>query len=117
MLRQRTPRQHDEKHLRFISQLGCLICGAHDVQAAHVKYADLSVGKEFCGKSEKPDDCFVVPLCIEHHAEQHSFGNERDWWRQEEIDPIKIALALFSVTGNFARGEVIVSACREQRAA
>jgi hypothetical protein len=116
-LRQRQPRQENDKHLRFVASMGCLICGARNVQAAHVRYADLSVGKEFCGKQEKPDDKFTVPLCVEHHRTQHSWGSERDWWKLAEIDPIKTALALFAVSGDEARGEMIVSSCREQRAA
>ncbi len=117
MLRQRQPRQENDKHLRFIASLGCLICGARDVQACHVRYADLTVGKEFCGKSEKPDDKFTLPLCCEHHRIQHAYGNEREWWRLLDVDPIKTALALYAVTGDSARGELIVSSCREQRAA
>lgn len=115
-LRQRQPREENEPHRRFVASLGCLICGARNVQAAHVRYADLSVGKEFCGKSEKPDDKFTVPLCVEHHRMQHNWP-ERDWWKLSGIDPIKVALALFAVTGNSERGEFIVSSCREQRAA
>lgn len=116
-LRQRLPRNENEPHRRFVASLGCLICGATNTQAAHVKYADLSVGKEFCGKSEKPDDCFVVPLCVECHRQQHDFGSEFNWWKRRRIDPVKRSLRLYSVTGDSARGEAIVSACREQRAA
>lgn len=118
MLRQRLPREENEPHRRFVASLGCLICGATNTQAAHVRYADLTVGKEYCGKQEKPDDCFVVPLCIGHHSHQHAWhAGERDWWDKAGIDPVKVALRLFSVTGDSARGEAIVSACREQRAA
>jgi hypothetical protein len=116
-LRQRMPREHDEKHLRFIASLPCLLCPARDVQAAHVRYADLSVGKPFTGGQTKPDDKFTVPLCCEHNRLQHAWGSERDWWKLAEIDPIKIALALYAVSGDEARGEMIVSSCREQRAA
>jgi hypothetical protein len=115
-MRQRHPREENEKHRRFIASLPCLICGARDVQAAHVRYADLSVGKEYCGKQEKPDDRFTVPLCIKHHESQHEW-NERNWWKLTGIDPIKVALALYSVSGDQARGEMIVNSCREQCAA
>lgn len=116
-LRQRQPRIENEPHRRFVAGLPCLICGATNVQAAHIKYADLTIGKPFTGGAMKADDCFVVPLCVGHHDHQHMFGNERDWWKLADIDPIKTALALFAVTGDEARGEMIVSACREQRAA
>ena len=67
--------------------------------------------------AEKPDDKFTVPLCVSHHSEQHAWGDERGWWMKYEIDPIKVALALYAVTGNHERGEMIVRSCREQCAA
>lgn len=113
MLRQRQPREENEPHRRFIAGLPCLICGAPDVQAAHVSYPDLTIDKPFTGWG-KADDCFVVPLCVGHHASQHSAGNEREWWELHEIDPIKVALRLFSVTGDHGRGEMIVNASRDR---
>lgn len=116
-LRQRIPREENEKHRRYISQLPCLLCGSTDVQCAHVRFADLTVGKEYTGKSEKPDDKYTLPICCGHHKHQHDFGDERAWWEMSGIDPVKTALALFAVSGDLSRGEVIISACREQRAA
>ena len=116
MLRQRQPREQNEKHLRFVAGLPCVICGSTQVQAAHVRFADLTVGKEYTGKQEKPADKYTVPLCVSHHAQQHRF-DERAWWEMTCIDPVELALALFAVSGDQARGEVIVSSCREQRAA
>lgn len=116
MLRQRLPREENEPHRKFVASLGCLICGATNTQAAHVRYGEPEIGKPQVGLQEKSDDCFVVPLCVAHHAAQHNW-NERDWWAISGIDPIKLALRLYSVTGDYTRGEVIVSACREQRAA
>lgn len=111
-LRQRQPREHDDKHLRFIASCPCVLCGATDVQAAHVRYADLTVAKPFTGGATKPDDKFTVPLCIHHHRAQHSFGDERGFWLKHEIDPIKLALALYSVTGNSERAGQILNSCR-----
>ncbi len=116
-LRQRQPRQENGPHRRFVASLPCLICAGRDVQCAHVRYADLSIAKPFTGRT-KPDDKYTVPLCCQHHREQHDCEHgERWWWYFHEIDPIKVALALFAVTGDSARGELIVSSCREQRAA
>lgn len=109
-LRQRMPRVEDEKHRRFVAGLACVICGREDVQAAHVNFADLSIAKPYRGHGEKSDDCFVVPLCVEHHADQHAYGNERLWWEIYGRDPVKIALRLYSVSGDHARGEQIVHA-------
>jgi hypothetical protein len=106
-MRQRTPRLENEKHLRFVASLPCLFCKKPDVQAAHVRFADLTIAKPFTGGATKPDDRFTVPLCIEHHRLQHEAG-ERDFWGT--VDPVKIALAIYSVTGDHSRAEQIVYA-------
>ena len=59
-----------KKWVRSVHQ--CLIAYKHecsgDIQAAHVRTGtDGSMG-------EKPSDCYVVPLCVSAHAEQHSLG-------------------------------------------
>ncbi len=110
-LRQRQPREEDEKHRRFIASLPCLICGSSEVQCAHIKFADLSVGKPFTGLT-KSDDKFTVPLCCDHHSEQHAWGDERGWWMKYEIDPIKLALALYIESGNHERACAILNSCR-----
>jgi hypothetical protein len=73
-------------HLQFVAEQGCCICGRTDVQSAHIRYTGAGVGM-------KPCDCFTVPLCIEHHQEQHSM-NERMFWHLYKINPIAKALAL-----------------------
>lgn len=118
MLRQRQPRFECEPHRRFVASLPCVICGSHDVQAAHIRYGEPEYGKPQVGMAEKSDDCFVVPLCVAHHMHQHHWeGGERDWWNVAQIDAVKLALRLFSVSGDVSRGDTIVRSCREQRAA
>lgn len=73
-------------HLRYVAEKPCVICGRPDVQAAHIRYTGAGVGL-------KPCDSFVVPLCIEHHQEQHSM-NERMFWHLYKIDPVARALPL-----------------------
>lgn len=108
---QRQPRQQNEKHLAYIRTMPCLVCGdATSTEAAHVRFSCLAVGKRQCGIAEKPDDKFTVPLCNRHHAAQHDFGNEQAWWSGFEIDPVKVALALYSVSGDYERGLAIVTA-------
>lgn len=109
--RQRQPREEDEKHRRFIASCQCVICGASDVQAAHIKFADLSVDKPFTGLT-KSDDKYTVPLCCNHHAAQHAWGDERGWWAKYEIDPVKLALALYIVSGDHERADAILNSCR-----
>lgn len=114
MLRQRTPRQHDEKHLAFIRQLPCLICGNDiETQAAHIRFADDKAGKRYVGKQEKPDDIWTIPLCGKCHAHQH-ITNEREFWNMADIDPIRVAAVLALHTGDYQAGVEIVSANRNR---
>ncbi len=109
-LRQRKPREFDDKHLAFIRTLPCVICGDDTtVEAAHIRMADLSVAKPMTGIAIKPDDKFTLPLCGLHHRDQH-LNNEREWWETHGIDPVKTALALYSVSGDHERGAEIARA-------
>lgn len=93
-LRQREPRVKDEKHLNYIRSLNCCICGAPNVDAAHIRTASLEHGKRGLGMQEKASDCWTVPLCRTHHTEQHAFGNELKWWASKGIDPFLLAMSL-----------------------
>lgn len=105
---QRRPREHDDKHLDYIRGLPCVICGDNtSVEAAHIRMMDPSIGKPMTGIATKPDDKFVVPLCGKHHREQHS-GSENKFWKERGIDPVKKALALYSVSGDHEAGETII---------
>lgn len=117
-MRQRQPRDKNDAHLKYIRTLGCLLCGDDTTtESAHVAMIDRSVAKGMTSMAGKADDRFTVPMCGTHHWQQHDAGNERDWWMFSGLDPIKVALALYSVTGDYARGCEIVSACRERVAA
>jgi hypothetical protein len=107
-VRQRLPRIENAKHLAFIRQLPCLVCGDNTAtEAAHIRFGHALAWKRDVGKSEKPDDCWTLPLCGAHHREQHE-GNERNFWMTHEIDPIFVALALWRVTGDVESGEAII---------
>ena len=92
-LRQREPRQKDESHLRFIRSLPCCICGRIDTEAAHIRTANIQIGKRQSGLAEKPSDHWTVPLCRVHHSEQHSM-NEMKFWASYGIDPFLLAMQL-----------------------
>lgn len=92
--RVRRPRAKIDAYLDFVRQRPCLITGHPGVQAAHIRYADMRYGKRGTGMGEKPDDCWVVPLSPDAHAEQHSM-NERRWWESKGIDPCLVASLLF----------------------
>ena len=43
----------------------------------------------------KVSDEFVAPLCRIHHRAAHRADDERAWWKQVGIDPIKVARKLW----------------------
>jgi hypothetical protein len=43
----------------------------------------------------KVSDEFAVPLCRTHHRAAHHRGDERAWWEQVGIDPVKVARELW----------------------
>lgn len=103
----RWPRQHNDRHLDFIRQLPCVICGDNtSTEAAHIRMMDPSIGKPMTGIGTKPDDKFTLPLCGRHHREQHAM-REFTFWDEKGIDPVKKALALYSVSGDHQAGELI----------
>lgn len=111
---QRRPRDRSETHLAFIRTLPCIVCGNNiETEAAHIRMADRSVAKPMTGIATKCDDRFTVPLCGKHHRHQHEVGNEHKFWLAVAIDPIKSALALYSVSGDYERGVQVVYACNQ----
>ena len=116
-MRQRQPRQHNERHLAFIRGLPCCVCGNNiETEAAHVRLADFRAAKPYVGKGEKPDDVWAVPLCGSDHRQQHHEG-ERKFWGMRGIDPVFLALALARVSGDQESGEQIVANARLSSAA
>ena len=92
-LRQRQPRERDNKHLAYVRSLPCCICGGIDTEAAHIRTASLAHDKAHTGMQEKPSDKWAVPLCNRHHREQHTM-NEMDFWKCYGKDPFLIAMTL-----------------------
>jgi len=111
------PRQHDPDHLAYLRTLPCCVCGDDTAtEAAHIRFADPMIGKNNPGIGAKPDDKYALPVCGSDHRKQHE-GSETQWWAKLGIDPVKVALALYAVSGDYADGCRIVAACRELRAA
>ena len=109
---QRKPRIHDDKHLAFIRGLPCLVCKNNiETEACHIRMRDPSIAKPMTGIGNKPHDKYTVPLCGKCHREQHS-GSEHRFWVQRGIDPVKTALALYSVSPDYEAGMQIIDASR-----
>jgi hypothetical protein len=105
---QRRPRREHPKHLKWIRERPCVICGGSPCDACHIKFADGSVLKPQASNiSMKADDIFTTPLCRTHHQESHSMP-ERSFWQKYHIDPILLSLRLWSVTGDDEMGDALV---------
>lgn len=103
------PRVKNEKHLEFIRSLPCLCCGNDiETEAAHIRAGNEFYGKRPTGGSEKPSDCWTIPLCGRCHREQHKM-NERGYWGERNIDPFLVALSLYASSGDFVTGESIIN--------
>jgi ERF superfamily protein len=85
-------RYRNRDHLRFVMQQPCLLCGRKPSDAHHIRF----VQPRALGR--KASDEFAVPLCRSHHRAAHRAGDEKAWWKQADIDPIKIARKLWKHT-------------------
>ena len=103
------PRERDEKHLRFIRGLPCVICfNDIETQAAHIRFSDAATGKVNAGVGQKPHDRFTLPLCGNCHTSQHNMGDERAFYELAGFDPLALAAKLYAVSGNYELGCEII---------
>lgn len=94
-LRQRQPREKDGKYLAWIRTQPCCICGDNTtVEAAHLRASKPGIGKDDFGWG-RPDDKWCLPLCGNHHREQHRM-NEMGFWEKYGIDPFLLAMTMRS---------------------
>jgi hypothetical protein len=83
-------RYRNKEHLRFVAQQGCLVCGRKPCDPHHLRFMQpRALGR-------KVSDEFAVPLCRIHHRAAHRAGDERAWWKQAGIDPVKVARELWT---------------------
>ena len=95
------------QHLAFVRQLSCVACGkAAPSEAAHVR-----LGTDG-GAGIKPSDRYSVSLCTSCHELQHRFGELR-FWSVLSIDPLNVAMRLWTVSGNVEAGERAVFRARQ----
>jgi len=85
-------RYRNREHLRYVAQQACLLCGRKPSDPHHLGFTQpRALGR-------KVSDEFAVPLCRGHHRAVHRSRDERAWWRQVGIDPIKVARRLWKAT-------------------
>ena len=95
------------QHLAFVRQLSCVACGkAAPSEAAHVR-----LGTDG-GAGIKPSDRYSVSLCTSCHELQHRFGELR-FWSVLRIDPLNVAMRLWTISGNLEAGERTVFRARQ----
>ena len=83
-------RIRNRDHLRHVASQSCLVCGRSPSQAHHLRFAQpRAMGR-------KVSDEFAVPLCATHHHELHMRGNELEWWKDKQIEPLSIAEELWN---------------------
>ena len=95
------------EHLAFIRLLPCVACGkAAPSEAAHVRTGtDGGVGM-------KPGERYAIPLCTACHAKQHRVG-ELTFWSALRIDPVNVALRLWTMSADVKAGERTVFRARQ----
>ena len=90
-------RYRNREHLRYVAQQACLVCGRKSSDPHHLGFTQpRALGR-------KVSDEYAVPLCRGHHRAVHRSHDERAWWRQAAIDPIKIARRLWKETHGIGR--------------
>jgi hypothetical protein len=104
----RKPNLHRRvRHLAFLRQLACVACGKPaPSEAAHVR-----TGTDG-GVAIKPADRYVVPLCTACHAKQHRVG-ELTFWSALRIDPVNVALRLWTISADLKAGQRTVFRARQ----
>jgi hypothetical protein len=76
----------------------CLVCGRKPSDPHHLGFTQpRALGR-------KVSDEFAVPLCRGHRGAVHRSRDERAWWKQSGIDPIKIARRLWKETRGMGKG-------------
>ncbi len=79
----------DKKWLSIVRRkLPCVVCLKSPCDAAHIRIG-------FSGIGIKPGDDRVLPLCREHHSEQHSTG-EKTFWKKVGINPIALSEKIYN---------------------
>lgn len=82
-------RYRDRAHLEFVASQPCLICERSPSDAHHIRFAQPSA------LGRRVSDEHTVPLCRTHHRALHRRGQEAEWWKENNIDPLLIASELW----------------------
>lgn len=113
--RMRSEREIDPDYLASLRQLPCVVCQSIPCDAAHVRYTSGAHGKRNTPMGQKPSDRWALSLCRKHHDDQHRKMGERNWWVQQNINPILVCAELYAVRGDLdAMRSVVMRTFRER---
>ena len=85
-------RLRDKEHCKYVATQPCAICGRTPAEAHHLRFAQpRALGR-------KVSDEYTVPVCRLHHRELHRYGDEASWWAGVGVDPLPIAVELWTRT-------------------
>jgi len=106
--------ERDPIYLVMVRQMPCLKCMLEPChEAAHVRMQSAAYGKRG-GMRKKPADRWALPLCNEHHVEQHQLG-ELKFWYDVGISPLLLCQKLYAARGDLVRMRAIVLLTITQR--
>lgn len=103
-----------EDHCALIRQMPCCVCMA--VPAGQIHHLKLGTGER--GLSVRSSDRWGVSLCLEDHdaVERAGTRNEQRWFSDRGIaDPIELAAALWSNTGDLPKMIAVLIAHRGEK--
>lgn len=80
---------------RWIKTLQCSVkgCPKSEIDPAHVR-VDLPPSAHKGGAALKPHDSWIIPLCRDHHNEQHE--GERSFAERHKLDPVNLSQELWN---------------------
>ena len=105
----------NKDYLSFIHTLPCCVTGSRrDIQAAHLSFANPSLGHYGRGRGTKASDRWCLSLSATEHTRQHSM-NEEAFWLETGIDPHILALAIYGLWSELgddatAKAEAVINA-------
>lgn len=82
----RSERWRSQAHCSFVRSHRCIVPGCHGmpIEVMHVRRGSDA------GTGRKPSDFYIVSGCKDHHAEQHSIG-EQSFERKYGVDLMALA--------------------------
>ena len=82
-----------EKHRRFVASKNCIICLNPYTQCCHIRtipnYGNVGMSVR--------NDAFCIPMCVEHHKEQHLLGEYKFYFKYN-INPVYVSEQLCKIS-------------------